>query len=160
MSSETIPTALRPERMDVRRDPGAHPHGRESFGVHPRRPGERRDEQVRGRSPSGHRVEDRCDEPCPVGGHRPAGLELLLAALPTAVGEEVYDLRIGHRLEPLRSRFPPPSSRRTSRPSPCCTGGRGRWHSSSPLQQLAHDLIHSGLTASSQLVGAPEWHPP
>lgn len=148
--------ARRPERMDVRRDPGAHPHGWESFGVHPRRPGERRDEQIRGRSPSGHRVEDRCDKPCPVGGYRPAGLELLLATLPTAVGEEVQDLRIGHRLEPLRSRFPPPSSRRTSRPSPCCTGGRGRWHSSSPLQQLAHDLILSGLTASSQRVGAPE----
>lgn len=62
------------ERMDVRRGPGARPHVGEALGVHPRRPGERRDEKVRGRPPAGHRVEDRRGDPRPVDEHRPAGL--------------------------------------------------------------------------------------
>ena len=61
-------------RMDVRRDPGARPHVGEALGVHPRRPGERRDEKVRGRPPAGRRVEDRRGDPRPVDEHRPAGL--------------------------------------------------------------------------------------
>ena len=63
-----------PEGVHVGLDPGARPHVGEALRVDPRRPGERRDEQVRGRPPARHGVEDRGGEPGPVDEHRPAGL--------------------------------------------------------------------------------------
>ena len=203
------------ERVHVRLDPGPAAHVGEALGPYPARPGEDRDEQVGGRPPARHRVEDRCGEARPVHVHRPAGLvrdarreaagprvladllaelgvlveplaarvtievarplqrerhlrhprelvadalviglEVLFAALRPAVGEEARDLRVGHRLQPLR--VDPPlvhlggalRHRRLAAPE-----RPRRLVPAHPLQQLAHYLLlrgHAGLLSTGR----------